>query len=255
MWEEQAVIPVRKEGSNAAGTEEFDVQKMFEEIKFLSWSQEDNKFVNTEKAIIDELQIYNEFKNLIISGKYMEAIMEAKEKMDNKSKECEELQPTHEVSNADNLRSKFTNANEKNKVANEQLLQNVDEPDIILEPITSHEHLMYDKESNLAMEESTHKFVAPVNVTTTASDKTLSSAFVEDDDLLMPSPSSHNTEMAHGLIAGVGHGRNDVLPPHSTSSAPSASATEEDNVIQHLLEDIRGSFERQFDDEFDFDHR
>ena len=44
-------------------------------------------------------------------------------------------------------------------------------------------------------------------------------------------------------------------PRASGSQQPSVRASEEDNVIQDLLKDIRGSFERQFDDEFDFSER
>ena len=76
MWEEKAVYPNETPGV----IQEMDGRKIFEEIKFLNWSSDENKFVNVDKALLEELKVYEEFESLIISGKYMDVIQDFKEK-------------------------------------------------------------------------------------------------------------------------------------------------------------------------------
>ena len=54
--------------------EEINEKEAFEEIKFLSWSADDKKFSETDKALLEELKVYEEFKSLIISGSYLDVI-------------------------------------------------------------------------------------------------------------------------------------------------------------------------------------
>ena len=259
MWEDNAVFP----NGTSGAIEEMNEHKIFEEIKFMSWSNDDNKFVDTDKTLLEELKVYEEFESLIISGKYMDAIKEIKERREDI--ECEKRQNLTVMSENNKKRSheeecdKNTTPQIEHHNRPKENRKTVDEPDIILHPITSsHDESLYPKDSNSLIVE--HQFLTPINITTTASDKTLSSAFVEEDDescdensgntlslnLLTPSiPGSTNT-VSQNVIVASGSGTQQQQP---------SVASDEDNVIQDLLEDIRGSFERQFDDEFNFDHR
>ena len=270
LWEEKAKMPITASGS----VEELDERKLFDEIKFLSWSSENSKFIKTDDAILDELRVYEEFKSLIISGKYIDIINEAKQKRDQNVKEkIQEL--SNVVALENNKNRPFIGAQmreqssgnqrkeEKQQTSNDEGSRNNihhvhDEPDIVLESITSHETL-YEKEdaTNSALRNrlEQHQFLAPINVTTTASDKTLSSAFVEEDDgcdTVTGSSLSMNLLTPSTSGAGTPNTSQHVLPGGGSNVQES---TDEDNVIQDLLEDIRGSFERQFDDDFNFDQR
>ena len=77
MWEEKATLPTN---DSSGMIEDVDEKKAFDEINFLSWSGEHNKFINTEKSLLEELKLYEEFQSLIISGTYMEVINDIREK-------------------------------------------------------------------------------------------------------------------------------------------------------------------------------
>ena len=77
MWEEKATLPTN---DSSGMIEDVDEKKAFDEINFLSWSSEHNKFINTEKSLLEELKLYEEFQSLIISGSYMDVINDIREK-------------------------------------------------------------------------------------------------------------------------------------------------------------------------------
>lgn len=133
--------------------------------------------------------------------------------------------------------------------------KDIDEPDIVLHPITSHDESLYPKDSNNSNNQLVeHQFLTPINITTTASDKTLSSAFVDEDESC--EETSGNNLSINLLSPSTSGGKNIAsqnIIPSGSGTQQQSTTSDEDNVIQDLLEDIRGSFERQFDDEFNFD--
>ena len=217
--------------------------------------------------------MYEEFKSLIISGSYIDVINEIKER---REKDIQGETKTNLVNSNKNIKDTFINAQKDRKtklqpldtnMQTEKPSFNIEDPDIVLHSITSHEdESLYSKESNEGGGMMEHQFITPINITTSASDKALCSVFVDDEDetscdnknadlsldLLPPShnmlpPSSSNPVNPQNVIASGSR-----VQQHATATVASS---EEDNVIQDLLEDIRGSFERQFDDEFNFDGR
>ena len=62
------------------------------------------------------------------------------------------------------------------------------------------------------------------------------------DQELMPPPAKVNSQP---IVPDIAAGALQVQ-----NKAPAEAPEDEDNAIQNLLDDIRGSFERQFDDEF-----
>ena len=256
MWEEKAVYPNETPGV----IQEMDGRKIFEEIKFLNWSSDENKFVNVDKALLEELKVYEEFESLIISGKYMDVIQDFKEKR----RETENSERQNLSGMLENNKKRVGSDEEMNRnLDSEELHQNrlnesrkvIDEPDIVLHPITSHDESLYSKDSNQPSLVE-HQFLTPVNITTTASDKTLSSAFIEEEDSCDETSGSNLSLdlLATSMPTVTSNTSQNVIASGSGTQDPS-TASDEDNVIQDLLEDIRGSFERQFDDEFNFDDR
>ena len=100
-----------------------------------------------------------------------------------------------------------------------------------------------------------HQFITPINITTSASDKTLSSAFLDDEDVCggETSGSILSLDLIPSSMPGSSSSTPRDMITGGVTPQPQAATSDEDNVIQGLLEDIRGSFERQFDDEFNFD--
>ena len=263
MWEEQARFP---DGTSGA-MEEINEKDAFEEIKFLSWSADDKKFSETEKALLEELKVYEEFKSLIISGSYLDVIKEIKKSKGEADTENNRQKMSALNSNVKSLSDKnepkFQSADAMNQLRAQK--DSEPSPDIILQSITDdHGDSLYPKEGDVSIIADgsipQHQFITPINITTSASDKTLSSAFVDDDDESCGETSGSNLSL--NLMSSIPGGSSNRVsnsqnmePRASGSRQPPIRASEEDNVIQDLLKDIRGSFERQFDDEFDFSER
>ena len=182
MWEEQARFP---EGASGA-MEEINEKDAFEEIKFLTWSSEDRKFSETDKALLEELKVYEEFKSLIISGDYLEVIKEIRRSqgevdVDRNVKKMAVSNSNYKiVSDKNEAKIQLTNP-----IIQPSIQRDIEpSPDIILESITDdHGDSLYPKDSDDRIiadgNPAQHQFITPINITTSASDKTLSSAFVE----------------------------------------------------------------------------
>ena len=258
MWEEKATLPTN---DSSGMIEDVDEKKAFDEINFLSWSSEHNKFINTEKSLLEELKLYEEFQSLIISGSYMDVINDIREKREkmNSQQQIQRLPLSNKNSKHGSNRGR-TNRMSKNQASDVELdnriIKDVEDPDIVLESITSHdESLLFDKDANVTPNTMEHQFITPINITTSASDKTLSSAFLDDEDVCggETSGSSLSLDLIPSSMPGSSSSTPRDMITGGVTPQPQAATSDEDNVIQGLLEDIRGSFERQFDDEFNFD--
>lgn len=259
MWEEQARFP---EGTSGA-MEEINEKDAFEEIKFLTWSADDKKFSETDKALLEELKVYEEFKSLIISGNYLDVIKEIKKSQGDVDNDNI---PKMVVSNANikqSIDKKETELQSTNPTMESRIPKDIEEsPDIILHSITDdHGDSLYPKDATDSINIAQHQFITPINITTSASDKSLASAFVDDDDESCGETSGSNLSLnllpssVPGVSSAGASISQNMASDASGNQPPPVRASEEDNVIQDLLKDIRGSFERQFDDEFDFSER
>ena len=263
MWEEQARFP---EGTSGA-IEEINEKEAFEEIKFLTWSADDKKFSETDKALLEELKVYEEFKSLIISGSYLDVINEIKKSQGDVNEDNVQKLTVLNANIKQSVDKKETEFQSTNAIMENRIPKDIEEsPDIILHSITDdHGDSLYPKDENDSIigdgNIGHHQFITPINITTSASDKSLASAFVDDDDESCDETSGSNLSInllpssVPGVsLAGASSSQN-MASGVSGNQQPPARASEEDNVIQDLLKDIRGSFERQFDDEFDFSER
>ena len=239
-----------------------DEKKAFDEIRFLSWSSDDSKFIDTDHTLLEELKVYDEFKSLIISGSYMDVIREIKERRGevvNDKKKNESSPINKNIKDIYNKEETYKNSgisilDPNMECESSKSIQ--EEPDIVLHSITSHDDAtLYAKDSSDGMVE--HQFITPINITTSASDKTLASVFVDEDENCDETSGSN---LSLNLLPSTIPGSSDAVSQNTIVSGRSnpqqaTVVSDEDNVIQDLLKDIRGSFERQFDDEFDFEGR
>ena len=152
MWEEKATLPTN---DSSGMIEDVDEKKAFDEINFLSWSSEHNKFINTEKSLLEELKLYEEFQSLIISGSYMDVINDIREKREkiNSQQQIRSL-PLSNKNNKHGSNRGRTNKMSKNQASDvecdNRIIKDVEEPDIVLDSITSHdESLLFGKDGNV----------------------------------------------------------------------------------------------------------